>query len=279
VTGADADRMVPVPFLVRRRFRETADTVTLEMVPQQPQDLIDFSPGQFNMLYAFGIGDVPISISGDPARPETLMHTIRAVGAVSTALLRLKKGAVLGVRGAFGTGWPVREACGKNVVLIGGGIGLAPLRPVIYHLLDNRKAFEGVTLLCGARTPGDIVFRRQLERWQRRPYIRVEVTVDAAGGEWQGHVGVVTRLVARLNSHWSDTIAMVCGPEVMMRFSVWELLQRGLTPDRIYLSLERNMQCGTGVCGHCQFGPVFVCTQGPVVTYERVAPWFHKREI
>lgn len=279
VTAADTNLMVPVPFLVRRRFRETADTVTLEMVPQQPRDLIDFSPGQFNMLYAFGIGDVPISISGNPARPETLMHTIRAVGAVSTALLRLRKGAMVGVRGAFGTGWPVHEACGKDVVLIGGGIGLAPLRPVIYHLLNNRKVFEGVTLLCGARTPRDVIFRRHLKRWQRRTDFQVEVTVDAAGAEWQGHVGVVTRMIARLSSHPSNTIAMVCGPEVMMRFAVWELLQWGLAPDRIFLSLERNMKCGTGICGHCQFGPVFVCTEGPVVSYERIAPWFHRREV
>ena len=189
VTLADTNLMVPVPFLVRRRFRETADTVTLEMVPQQSQDRIDFSPGQFNMLYAFGIGEVPISISGDPARPETLMHTIRAVGAVSSALVRMKQGAMVGVRGAFGKGWPVHEACGKDVVLIGGGIGLAPLRPVIHHLLNNRKAFEGVTLLCGARTPRDIIFRRHLKRWQRRTDFQVEVTVDAAGADVAGTRG------------------------------------------------------------------------------------------
>jgi NAD(P)H-flavin reductase len=279
VTVADTNLTVPVPFLVRRRFRETVDTVTLEMASLQRQYRTDFLPGQFNMLYAFGIGEVPISISGDPARPETLMHTIRAVGAVSTALVRIKQGAMVGVRGAFGTGWPVHEACGKDVVLIGGGIGLAPLRPVIHHLLNNRKAFERVTLLCGARTPRDIIFQRQLERWQRRTDFQVEATVDAAGAAWQGHVGVVTRLVARLNSHPPNTIAMVCGPEVMMRFAVWELLQWGLAPDRIFLSLERNMKCGNGICGHCQFGPVFVCTEGPVVSYERIAPWFHRREV
>ncbi len=279
VTVADTNLMVPVPFQLRRRVRETADTVTLEMAPQEPRQRIDFSPGQFNMLYAFGVGEVPISISGDPARPETLMHTIRAVGAVSTALLRLKKGAMVGVRGAFGTGWPVNEANGKDVVLIGGGIGLAPLRPVIYHLLSNRKAFDKVTLLWGARTPRDIIFRRHLERWRCRKDFQVDVTVDAAGGDWQEHVGVVTRLIPRLTGDPTQTIAMICGPEAMMRFTVWELLQWGLTPDRIFLSLERNMKCGTGVCGHCQFGPVFVCTEGPVVTYARIKSWFQRREV
>lgn len=278
MTIAAANRMVPVPFFVRRRFRETADTMTLEMVPRQPQDRIDFLPGQFNMLYVFGVGEVPISISGNPAKSESLVHTVRAVGAVTTALLRLKKGAMVGVRGAFGTGWPAGEARGGDVVLIGGGIGLAPLRPMIHHIIGNRSDFGRLALLYGARTPQDMIFRRHLERW-RRPGFQVEITVDAAGAEWPGRVGVVTRLIQHLTCHPARTIAMICGPEVMMRFAVPELLQRGVAPERIYLSLERNMKCGTGVCGHCQFGPVFVCTDGPVVTFERIQSWFQHREI
>jgi NAD(P)H-flavin reductase len=168
---------------------------------------------------------------------------------------------------------------GRDVVVIAGGIGLAPLRPLVHHLLGRRRSHGALALLCGARSPDELVFRRDLQRWQNRADIQVAVTVDAAYDGWSGHVGVVTRLIGRLNVYAPEALAMVCGPEIMMRFAVWELLQRGFDPRNIYLSLERHMQCGSGVCGHCQFGPEFVCRDGPVFAYPRIAHWFLEREV
>jgi NAD(P)H-flavin reductase len=270
---------LPVLYRVCHRSRETGDTVTLGLTPADGQAAVVFSPGQYNMLYVFGVGEVPISISGDPAEPQVLRHTVRAVGAVSSAICRLRKGMMIGVRGPFGTGWPMDAARGKDVVLIAGGIGLAPLRPAFYHLLRTRRDHASANLLCGARTPQDLCFRRDLERWQRQPGVRVEVTVDASDSNWQGHVGVVTRLIRRLQVSPADTMTLICGPEVMLRFVVWELLQLGVAPEAVFVSMERNMKCGVGICGHCQLGPHFVCTDGPVFSFPRVAQWFEQREV
>jgi len=269
--------MVPVPRRVRRTVRNTHDTVTLEIEPG-PEPAV-FAPGQFNMLYLFGLGEIPISISGDPAEPDSLVHTVRAVGPVSGALRGLRRGAVVGVRGPFGSAWPIEAAAGHDVVVMAGGIGLAPLRPAIYHLLAHRDRYRRVVLIYGARTPGDLLYTRELERWRSRFDAQIEVTVDAAPpGEWRGHVGVAGTLLPRAEFDASDTVAMVCGPEVMMRFAVADLRHRGLGPEQIYLSMERNMRCAVGFCGHCQFGPAFVCKDGPVFRYDRLAPFLGVRE-
>jgi NAD(P)H-flavin reductase len=274
------DAMVPAPFRLRRTARETHDTVTLEVEPVGPNGALAWAPGQFNMLYLFGVGDVPISVSGDPAEPRTLRHTVRAVGGVTNGLCRLRRGQVLGVRGPFGQGWPLREAAGGDVVIVAGGIGLAPLRPALYDLLAHRDHYGRVALLYGARTPEDLLFTRELERWRGRFDLQVEITVDAAGPEaWRGHVGVVTTLIPRAEFEAQETIALVCGPEVMMRFTIAGLQQRGLTADRIYLSMERNMKCAIGLCGHCQYGPTFICKDGPVFRYDRVEPLMRLREV
>jgi NAD(P)H-flavin reductase len=238
-----------------------------------------FSPGQFNMLYVFGIGEVPISISGDPSAPSQLTHTTRAVGTVTRAMRKVKAGEVIGVRGPFGAGWPIAEAKGRDVVLVAGGLGLAPLRPALYHVLTHRADYGRVILLYGTRTPQDVLFRPELRRWEKRRDLEVHVTVDRAVGEWRGNVGVVTTLISRAPLNTKNTVAFVCGPEVMMRFTVLELRRRGVPTERIYLSLERNMRCAVGFCGHCQYGPTFICKDGPVFCHNRVKPFLNIREL
>jgi NAD(P)H-flavin reductase len=272
------EAMLPQLYRVQRRRRETADVFTLELLPEQGVPPA-FTAGQFNMLYVFGVGEVPISISGDPTRPRPLVHTTRAVGTVTNAMQTLRRGDPVGVRGPFGQPWPVQEAQGKDVVLVAGGIGLAPLRPVLYHLLAQRAQYGQIVLLYGTRTPADLLYRRQLEQWRGRFDLEVDVTVDRAEGAWHGHVGVVTRRIATASFDPSDTVVMMCGPEVMMRFTAMELLHRGVSEEHIFVSMERNMKCAIGFCGHCQFGPTFICKDGPVLRYDHLKPWLEKREI
>lgn len=269
--SAVVDPMVPRRFGVGRVRRETHDTVTLELRSTDGLGL-PFAPGQFTMLYPFGAGEVPISISGDPARPDTLVHTVRAVGAATRAICALRPGEMLGVRGPLGRGWPVTEAEGSDVVVVAGGIGLAPLRPALYALLATRERYGSIILLYGARTPSDLLYTRELERWRGRFDLDVEVTVDRGDEGWRGNVGVVTRLFDRVRFDPAHAVALMCGPEVMMRFTVRELERLGVTDDRVYLSMERDMRCGVGLCGHCQLGSRFVCLDGPVFRYDEVRP-------
>jgi NAD(P)H-flavin reductase len=281
MTAGTSDPMLPAPWRVRRARRDTRDTFTLDLEPVNVGDSLPFLPGQFNMLYVFGAGEVPISMSGDPANPGAMTHTVRAVGAVTKAMGRLKRGDAIGVRGQFGAHWPVEEAAGKDVVIVAGGIGLAPLRPVVYHVLARREEYGRVALLYGARTPGDILYQSELEKWRGRFDLQVEVTVDnvPAGENWRGHVGVVTSLVAGAGFDPAQAVAMICGPEVMMRFTVIELRKRGVSEESIFISMERNMKCAVGFCGHCLFGPAFICKDGPVFRFDFINPWLSKREI
>lgn len=277
--AAGADPMRPEPFEVRQATRETGDTFTLTLGPVAPARWRGFAPGQFNMLYVFGTGEVPISISGDPAKPELLVHTIRAVGATTRALQGCKRGDWVGVRGPFGTAWPVDEARGRDVVLIAGGIGLAPLRPAVYHVLLHRALYGRVLLLYGARTPRDMLYAKELREWRSRFDVEVEVTVDRATLDWQGSVGVVTKLVQRAPFDPQSAVAFICGPEVMIRYAAQALEQRGTPREAIHVSMERNMKCAVGVCGHCQFGPFFVCRDGPVFRHDRIQRFFGMREV
>ena len=269
--------MLPAAYRISRVRRETHDTRTLEI--DAGDRGFPFAPGQFNMLYAFGKGEAPISISGDPARPGRLVHTVRAVGAVSRALAVSKAGGMLGVRGPFGTHWPMRAAETRDVVLVAGGIGLAPLRPVLYALLGARGRFGRIVLLYGAHTPGDLLYRDELRRWGEDGDLELEVTVDSAGDDWRGHVGVVTTLLGRAGLDRDCSVAMVCGPEVMMRFVVRDLLDCGMDPADVHVSMERNMKCAVGHCGHCQLGPAFVCKDGPVLPFDRIAHLIGRPEI
>jgi NAD(P)H-flavin reductase len=230
------------------------------------------------MLYGFGLGEVAISMSGDPAEQDSIIHTIREVGSVTHGLGKLRAGDAVGVRGPFGSCWPLETARGGDVVLITGGIGLAPLRPVIYHLLLHRALYGNVALLHGARTPGDLLYLDELRTWQGRGDFQVLLTVDRADASWSESIGLVTALVARAEFDPQHTVGMICGPEVMMRFALDELEKRNVAKDRLYISLERNMQCAVGFCGHCQFGPSFVCMDGPVFRHDRIKEFFDIRE-
>ena len=266
----------PVPFVVERREQETGDTWTLALAPAAGEALV-VAPGQFVMVYAFGIGEAPISVAGLPSRRDPLLLTVRSVGAVTGAICRAEPGEVLGVRGPFGKGWPFEDALGGDVVLVAGGIGLPPLRPLVRAALEHRDAYGNIAVLYGARTPGDLVFVPELREWRGK--LDVEVTVDAAGGDWRGHVGVVPKLVAAARFRGERTTAFVCGPEIMMRFAVDALLERGVAPERIHLSMERHMDCGVGLCGHCQLGPTLICRDGPVYTYPQLAPLLEVRQL
>ncbi len=270
--------MIPKSYVVQRVHRETRDTFTIELAPTTGDSIDPFEPGQFNMLYSFGIGEVPISISGDPAESACLVHTIRAVGPATQALCEVSRGDMVGVRGPFGAGWPVAGAIGGDALIVAGGLGLAPLRPAVYAFMRNRPAYGNVALIYGARTPEDLLYRREIEKWRSHLDLQIEVTVDSGRGAWQGHVGVVTTLIGRLAFDPARTTALVCGPEVMMRFTVLELLKQGVSEDRVFLSLERNMKCGMGLCGHCQLGPYFVCRDGPVVAHSVMRQWMSRRE-
>jgi len=231
------------------------------------------------MLHAFGVGEAPISISGDPSRPDRIEHTIRNVGSVTAALVAAGPGTVLGVRGPFGTGWDVDTGRGGDVVVVAGGIGLAPLRPAILELIAHRADFDRVVLLYGARTPEDILFTDDLRAWAERDGIIVEVTVDNGQHAWRGRVGLVTQLVTRAGFDAARALALVCGPEVMMRYAAQALSDRGVRPERLRLSMERNMKCGVGLCGHCQLRELFLCVDGPVLGYDRLAPLMSRAEL
>ena len=271
--------MLPWPFQIRRVRRETEDTFTVELQPQGDQEEFPFLPGQFNMVYAFGTGEIPISISGDPANTRILVHTTRAVGTVTKAMDKMRRGDILGIRGPFGTPWPINQAGGKDVVFVAGGIGLAPLRPALYEVVTHREKYGKVVLLYGTRTPNDVLFRHELEHWRARFDLEIYVTVDRAMSGWRGNVGVVTNLIPRAPFDPRNTMAFVCGPEVMMRFTTMELHKRGVDNESIFVSMERNMKCAIGLCGHCQFGSVFVCKDGPVFRYSQIKDMLVKWEI
>jgi len=262
--------MLPRPFRVVEVRTETSDTVTLSLVAAHDDGAVSFEPGQFTMLYVFGVGEVPISISGDPGRTRVLEHTIRRAGAVTSALCDLETGAEIGVRGPYGRGWPIAAAEGKDVLVVAGGIGLAPLRPAVLGLLADRDRFGSLSLLYGARTPADFLYESDLHAWRGRFDIEVEVTVDRPTPLWRGDVGVVTTLLPRIPFDPSNTIALVCGPEIMMKVVARDLSDHGMSPGDIFLSIERNMKCAIGFCGHCQFGADFICRDGPVMPYASV---------
>jgi NAD(P)H-flavin reductase len=231
------------------------------------------------MLYAFGVGEVPISISGDPGGGGPLEHTVRAVGPVSAAICRAEAGEQLGLRGPFGSSWPLAAAAGRHVVIVAGGIGLAPLRPALLAALAARERLAGLVLLCGGRSPSQLLFRAELDAWREDPRLELDVTVDSAEPGWRGQVGVVTTLIGSARFDPANAVAFTVGPELMMRFTVEALLARGMDPADVHVSIERNMKCAIAHCGRCQFGPSFACREGPVLSYGAIAPFFAVREL
>ncbi|HEY7622650.1 MAG TPA: FAD/NAD(P)-binding protein [Solirubrobacteraceae bacterium] len=268
----------PIAYRVAEKRRETGDTWTLRLVPADGAAIARCAPGQFAMLYAFGVGEAPISISRIGA-DDAVVHTVRAVGAVTNAICAAQPGEVLGLRGPFGTVWPLTEADGRDVVIIAGGIGLAPLRPVIHELLAHRDRYGAVSVLYGGRSPANLLYMSELEAWRGRFDVDVDVIVDVGDADWRGRVGVVTRLIPRAVFDPQSAVAMVCGPEVMMRLTALALEDCGMSRDRIWLSLERGMTCATGHCGHCQLGPLFICKDGPVLRRDVVEPLMRVAEL
>lgn len=271
--------MAPAPARLARVDKETHDTFTLTLEAGDGRRWARFQPGQFSMLYVFGVGELPISISGNPEERDKLVYTVRSVGQATHALVTSRPGEAIGVRGPFGTSWPLADCRGRDVLIVAGGIGLAPLRPAIFHVLRHRGDYGRLLVLYGARSPQDLLYRKQLSAWNYVPETQILTTVDYGGLSWRGNVGVVTTLFRHIRLEPERTTALVCGPEIMMRFVVRELLARGLAEGQIYLSMERNMKCAVGFCGHCQLGPYFICKDGPVFPYSRLRPWMDRYEL
>lgn len=228
-------------------------------------------PGQFVEASLMGIGEAPISISSSPSRSNgTFELCIRRVGDLTNALHRLKPGDVIGVRGPFGRGFPVGKMRGKDILFAAGGLGLAPLRSLINQVLDERGAFGRVIILYGTKNPSEILFKKELEEWAERDDVEFHMSVDRADENWTGNVGVITALFPRVTVNPRNTVAATCGPPIMYRFVLMELLGKGIPETQIYLSLERRMKCGVGKCGHCQINDLYCCQDGPVFTYARI---------
>ncbi|MCU0227804.1 MAG: FAD/NAD(P)-binding protein [Bryobacterales bacterium] len=277
---AGSDVMLPRPVRVSEVIQETHDTCTLRVVSPRGEPLPAFLPGQFSMLYAMGVAELPISISGDPAIRDTHTYTIRSVGLATQRFNAMRVGNPIGIRGPFGNPWPMEEARGKDVLVVAGGIGLAPLRPILYHVFHHRQDFGRLILLYGTRSPSDLLFRKELKRWEKQKDTLVMTTVDYGGMSWKGNVGLVTRLIGRIRLNPARTIAMTCGPEIMMRYVAYELQDhKGLDASHIHLTMERNMKCGCGFCGHCQYGPHFICKDGPVFRFRDIQPLMMQYEI
>jgi NAD(P)H-flavin reductase len=273
------DPMLPRPALIQGIKPEAAGVSTFSMAFADAADraAYHFRPGQFNMLYLPGFGEVAISLSSDPGEPRVLGHTIRTAGNVTRGISQLKEGDALGVRGPYGNPWPLEKAAGKNLIIVAGGIGLAPLRPLILSVLSHRDAYGRVLLLYGARTPADLLYTREFGRW-REAGLEANVTVDVGDENWKGKVGVVPQLFYFVRMEHKNTLVLTCGPEIMMRFVIYEALARRIPKEAIYISMERNMKCAVGFCGHCQYGPNFICKQGPVLSFAAIEPFFGKED-
>jgi len=260
--------------IVQRR-EEVEGVITLDITLDDEGARAEylFAPGQFNMLYAFGVGEAAISIASSSANPALLSHTIRMVGQVTNALGRVSVGGSIGLRGPFGSHWPVERARGGNLILIAGGIGLPPLRPVIDRVIRNRVDYDRVALVYGAKTVSDLLYPYEYDLWKRNG-IEMIVTVDRADDSWKGERGVVPAALKKLRLRGSNHTAFMCGPEIMMKYAVQECLNREVAEDSIFVSLERNMKCACTFCGHCQIGPEFVCRDGPIFSYAKIKHWF-----
>lgn len=279
IPTAPANAFVPTPVTIRRTQWETDDTFTLFLEPPRDAKQFTFTPGQFNMLYVFGYGESAISISSDPRKTNLIAHTIHRVGLVTSRLAQKKRGDIIGLRGPYGSSWPVEDFKGMDICIIAGGIGLAPLRPALYSLFHRRKEYGRIILLYGARSPLDLLYRVELEEWQKKHNIDILITVDRGDFTWKGHIGFVSHLLSYIKLDARATAALICGPEIMMQNCTTEILNRGVPESQVVLSLERNMKCAVGVCGHCQYGPYFICKDGPVFPYPRVKSLFDKKEV
>ncbi len=263
----------PATILEKIREAEDINTYRLQLVDEEARRLFRFKAGQFNMVYQFGVGEVAISIVSDPDEPQILGHTIRTVGRVTKAIADLQPGEALGIRGPFGEGWPLEEAKGRNVVIVTGGLGCAPVVGAIEYIFRRRAQYGSIKILHGVKTPHDLLYRERFDHWRRAPDSEVLLTSDQPDKTWNYHIGVVTELFEQVSIDPEKSTVLMCGPEIMMRLGVPILMRRGIPATAVYVSLERHMECGIGLCGHCQMGPYFLCKDGPVMRYDRVEPW------
>lgn len=263
------------PATIVEKIREAEDITTyrLQLVDVEAQRRFRFKAGQFNMVYLFGVGEVAISIVSDPDEPELLDHTIRAVGRTTKAIAALQPGDALGIRGPFGAGWPLEEGKGRNIVIVTGGLGCAPVVGAIEYIFRRREEYGSVKILHGVKTPHDLLYRERFDAWRRHPDTEVLLTSDQPDKTWRYHVGVVTELFEQVSMDPEKSMVLMCGPEIMMRLGAPILMRRGIPATAMYVSLERHMECGIGLCGHCQMGPYFLCKDGPVMRYDRVEQW------
>ena len=257
----------PIPATLEKVAKETPNIKTFWLRPDKP---IPFRTGQFMELTIPGLGEAPFTPSSSPSVPEQMELTIMKAGTVTSRLHELQAGAKLGLRGPFGKGYPMEQLYGQELLILGGGVGLAPLRSLLFQVFKDIAKFPRVILLYGAKTPADLVYASQLEEWTKRDKLEVLVSIDKAADGWSGNVGVVTKLIGKVKLNLDKTAAVVCGPPIMMKFATLELIQTGLAKNRLYLSMEKNMSCGLGKCGHCRLGPYYICQDGPVFTYDKI---------
>ncbi len=269
------------PATIVEKAQEAQDIFTyrLRLVDQAVRRAFQFAGGQFNMVYAFGVGEVAISIVSDPEDPELLDHTIRIVGRTTQAIGRLGPGDVLGIRGPYGRGWPLDKARGKDVVIITGGLGCAPVVGAIEYIFRRRDQYGAVKILHGVKAPHDLLYRERFDAWRRQPDTEVFLSSDQPAKSWQYHIGVVTELFEQVRITPGRTVVLMCGPEIMMRVGIPILVHRGISESSVYVSLERHMECGIGLCGHCQMGPYFLCKDGPVMRYDTIAHWLGRHGV
>ncbi|QMT60929.1 FAD/NAD(P)-binding protein [Legionella sp. PC997] len=273
------DPYVPLEAIIVEKIEESSTIFTLHLclLDSERQEQFLFAPGQFNMLYLYGVGEVAISIVSDPERKDILTHTIRAIGRVTKALQKLQPGDRIGVRGPYGRGWPLEQTKGKDIVVLTGGLGCAPSVSIIQYILARREQYGHLSILQGVKHSEDFIFRKQYAIWQKSPNTIIHVAADQAGPKWPWAVGYVTDMIDKLNLNPENTIVMMCGPEMMMNTAVKALYKRGISEHDIYLSMERNMECGIAQCGHCQYGGFFICKDGPVFAYSEIKELFNER--
>jgi sulfhydrogenase subunit gamma (sulfur reductase) len=269
----------PATIMEKRQEAQDIFTYRLRFVEKDARTSFKFTGGQFNMVYVFGVGEVAISIVSDPEEPELLDHTIRIVGRVTRAIARLERGDILGIRGPYGRGWPLERARGKDVVIVTGGLGCAPVVGAIEYIFRRRDQYGAVKILHGVKAPQDLLYRERFDTWRHQPNTEVHLSSDQPDKSWRDHVGVVTELFEQVQVNAGRSVVMMCGPEIMMRIGIPILVRRGLPETSIYVSLERHMECGIGLCGHCQLGPYFLCKDGPVMRYDTVANWLDKHGV
>lgn len=266
------DIYLPHEAVIIDRIEETPTIVTfrLQFTDKQIQNNFQFTPGQFNMLYLFGIGEIPVNISSDPENRITYDHTIRVVGRVTKALIELKEGDRIGVRGPFGRGWPLKTAENKDLIIVTGGLCCAPSISIIHYVMKRRNQFGALKILQGIKHSDDFVYHEHYAKWRQIPNTEVYISADQASSRWPWMIGRVTQMIASLKIKSSNSIVMMCGPETMMQVAAKELIKIGVLEKNLYLSMERNMECAVGHCGHCQFGGSFICKDGPVFSYPEI---------